>query len=315
MSFFRVPAWAWALVGATHWLCLNRLCASATDLTLERCYSVKTLLAQDTGVLLRLALPTYEHSYHTVTSVSDSWDSFEFNFVNPFARDDYSDSDWEAGEELELEETTDDGDTLHVPALQAQNQKLLGIIREMGARMEAEEQQLEHSVMPMMLKIQAFTKERDSLKALLMQAEHNNVGKDSHVSLAEIQQQFDAYRLTTQGQRETRDCRRSLQDVTGATDTRLDDLTRRNRDLYERFTAGDIEYAELDACNEHVARLEEENRRWQGRNSQLLRKYGCVHPTEFQSLKDEIESLKGEKLAWETERATHTSHSTEQQEI
>jgi hypothetical protein len=40
----------------------------------------------------------------TLTSVSDSWDSFEFDFVNPFARDDYSDSDWEAGEE----ETTDD---------------------------------------------------------------------------------------------------------------------------------------------------------------------------------------------------------------
>jgi hypothetical protein len=42
--------------------------------------------------------------------------------------------------------------------------------------------------------------------------------------------------------------------------------------------------------------------------------YDCIYPTEFQSLKDEIESLKGEKSAWETERATHTSHSTEQQE-
>ncbi len=30
--------------------------------------------------------------------------------------------------------------------------------------------------------------------------------------------------------------------------------------------------AELDASNEHVARLEEENRRWQERNSQLLTK-------------------------------------------
>jgi hypothetical protein len=42
--------------------------------------------------------------------------------------------------------------------------------------------------------------------------------------------------------------------------------------------------------------------------------YDRVDPTEFQSLKDEIESLKGEKSAWETERATHTSQSTEQQE-
>jgi hypothetical protein len=42
--------------------------------------------------------------------------------------------------------------------------------------------------------------------------------------------------------------------------------------------------------------------------------YDRVDPTEFQSLKDEIESLKVEKSAWETERATHTSQSIEQQE-
>jgi hypothetical protein len=42
--------------------------------------------------------------------------------------------------------------------------------------------------------------------------------------------------------------------------------------------------------------------------------YDCVDPTEFQSLEDEIESLKGEKSAWETERATHTSPSAKQQE-
>jgi hypothetical protein len=39
--------------------------------------------------------------------------------------------------------------------------------------------------------------------------------------------------------------------------------------------------------------------------------YDRVDPTEFQSLKDEIEILKREKSAWETERATHL---TEQQE-
>ena len=55
--------------------------------------------------------------------------------------------------------------------------------------------------------------------------------------------------------------------------------------------------AELDARNEHVAQLEEENRRWQERNTQLLIKvclficlvrthtlqYDRVDPTEFQS--------------------------------
>ena len=35
--------------------------------------------------------------------------------------------------------------------------------------------------------------------------------------------------------------------------------------------------------------------------------YDHVDPTEFQSLKDKIESSKGEKSAWETERVTHTS--------
>jgi hypothetical protein len=49
-------------------------------------------------------------SIPTLTSVSDSWDTFEFNFVNPFACDDYSDSDWE---EDVGEETADD--TLQSP--------------------------------------------------------------------------------------------------------------------------------------------------------------------------------------------------------
>jgi hypothetical protein len=35
--------------------------------------------------------------------------------------------------------------------------------------------------------------------------------------------------------------------------------------------------------------------------------YDHVDPTEFQSLKDKIESSKGEKSAWETEWVTHTS--------
>jgi len=42
--------------------------------------------------------------------------------------------------------------------------------------------------------------------------------------------------------------------------------------------------------------------------------YDRVDPTEFQSLKEEIESLKSEKSAWEAELASHASHSTEQQE-
>jgi hypothetical protein len=44
--------------------------------------------------------------------------------------------------------------------------------------------------------------------------------------------------------------------------------------------------------------------------------YDRIEPTEIQWLEDEIESLKREKSAWETEywQATHSSHSTERQE-
>jgi len=42
--------------------------------------------------------------------------------------------------------------------------------------------------------------------------------------------------------------------------------------------------------------------------------YDRVDPTEFQSLKDEVEGLKAEKLAWEAEQATLTEQSTEHQE-
>lgn len=67
--------------------------------------AIQDLLAQDAE---SYDLPT---NIPTFTSVSDSWDSFDFDFVNPFARDDSSDSDsdWEAGEE----ETTND--TLQSP--------------------------------------------------------------------------------------------------------------------------------------------------------------------------------------------------------
>ena len=39
--------------------------------------------------------------------------------------------------------------------------------------------------------------------------------------------------------------------------------------------------------------------------------YDRVDPTEFQSLKDEVEALKTEKSAWEAQQITHTAESTE----
>jgi nucleoprotein TPR len=151
-------------------------------------------------------------------------------------------------EELEADESTVPAENIDevitnnlvlfrsIPALQAQNQKLLGIVREMGAKMEAEEreyrealekeqgeavreaheaitalqEQLETQRHTHDVKIQVFTKERDSLKALLARAERTNSGRDLHgqangapmesdiaKELAEIQQQFDTYRAET----------------------------------------------------------------------------------------------------------------------
>jgi hypothetical protein len=42
--------------------------------------------------------------------------------------------------------------------------------------------------------------------------------------------------------------------------------------------------------------------------------YDRVDPTEFQSLKDEVESLKAEKSAWEAEQTTLAQQSTEYQD-
>jgi nucleoprotein TPR len=245
-----------------------------------------------------------------------------------------------------------------VPALQAQNQKLLGVIREMGAKMEAEEreyrealekeqgeavreahdaittlqEQLDTQRRAHDVKFQAFTKERDSLKALLARAERNNVGKDSHgqtngpasqsdvaKELAEIQEQYDSYRAetgvdsvrlredATAAQREVAqlatqlakanarleiaggtsylalllcsltsnvDRFKMLQEQQTLTLGDLDDLTKRNRDLYERFTTVDIECnrvtgyliaanGQIDQLRNECANLRAEKRIWE----------------------------------------------------
>jgi len=273
-------------------------------------------------------------------------------------------------EELEVDESTAPAENIDevitnnlvlfrsVPALQAQNQKLLGIVREMGAKMEAEEreyrealekeqgeavreaheaitalqEQLETQRHAHGVKIQAFTKERDSLKALLARAERNNVGKDSHrqtngppsqsdiaKELAEIQEQFDAYRAETGvdsvrlredaviAQREVAQLTTQLAranaklEIAGGTPSLalflcsltsdvdrfkmvqeqqtltlrdLDDLTKRNRDLYERFTTVDIE------CNR-------------------VAEYLIAANGQVDQLRNECANLRAEKKIWE----------------
>ncbi|KAJ7236740.1 hypothetical protein B0H12DRAFT_1139991 [Mycena haematopus] len=63
-----------------------------------------------------------------------------------------------------------------------------------------------------------------------------------------------------------------------------------------------VAQAELEARNSQMARLEEENRKWQDRNTQLLSKYDRIDPAEVQSLKDQIEQLKAQVAAAESEK-------------
>ncbi|KAH9056279.1 hypothetical protein EDB87DRAFT_1637584 [Lactarius vividus] len=263
-------------------------------------------------------------------------------------------------EELEADESTpadniDEVITNHlvlfrsVPALQAQNQKLLGIVREMGAKMEAEEreyretlekeqgeavreaheaitalqEQLEAQRRAHDVKMRAFVKERDSLKVLLARAERNSSLKESHgqangeatdsdlqKELAEIQEQFDAYRAetgvdsvrlredTVAAQREvaqlstqlakanakleiTGDRFKMLQEQQSLTLRDFDDVTKRNRDLYERFTAVDIECnrvtedlvaanGKIDQLRNECANLRAEKRIWESVEGRLV---------------------------------------------
>ncbi|KAI0062383.1 hypothetical protein BV25DRAFT_683663 [Artomyces pyxidatus] len=71
--------------------------------------------------------------------------------------------------------------------------------------------------------------------------------------------------------------------------------------------------ADLDAQKGHVSRLEDESRKWQQRNSQLLSKYDRIDPAEVQALRNEIEALKAEKVAWETSTSTNSDESSAQQ--
>jgi nucleoprotein TPR len=121
-----------------------------------------------------------------------------------------------------------------IDGLQEQNQKLLKIVREMGQKLESEEKeyrevmekeqgeaiqeaheamqelaaQLERQKKSSDSIIQAYMKERDTLKAMLARAEKggavngisgqsNGVGSSSDLEkeLTEIQSQFDAYRM------------------------------------------------------------------------------------------------------------------------
>ncbi|KAH9009576.1 hypothetical protein EDB84DRAFT_1571134 [Lactarius hengduanensis] len=221
-------------------------------------------------------------------------------------------------EELEADESTpadniDEVITNHlvlfrsVSALQAQNQKLLGIVREMGAKMEAEEREYRETLEKEQGEAvreahEAITALQEQLEAqrrahdvLLARAERNSSLKESHgqangevmdsdlaKDLAEIQEQFDreVAQLSTQLAKANANwrllgiaskCCRSNNQLTLRD---LDDVSKRNRDLYERFTSVDIECnrvtedliaanGKMDQLRNECANLRAEKRIWE----------------------------------------------------
>ncbi|KAF5382472.1 hypothetical protein D9615_003024 [Tricholomella constricta] len=74
-----------------------------------------------------------------------------------------------------------------------------------------------------------------------------------------------------------------------------------------------IAQAELQACKAQLARLEDEGRRWQERNAQLLSKYDRIDPAEVAALREEIEQLKAQKEDLEKQKADVEQVSSERQ--
>ncbi|KAI0953616.1 hypothetical protein AcW1_007790 [Taiwanofungus camphoratus] len=263
-------------------------------------------------------------------------------------------------EDLEQDERTKPADNIEavitnnlvlfrsIPQLQEQNQRLLKIVRELGSKMESEEKeyrdalereqgeavkeaheaikqlqgQLESLKKSSEVTIQAYMKERDSLRSMLAR-EHSTsrlptgvngdingrAGRpppqpDLEKELADIQNQFEAYRTemgvdsvrlreeVVAAQREANqlqatlakanakieflnDRHRMIQEQSLMQGHELDNLTKRNQQLYDQYTRIDIE------CN----RITEE----------LMTANGLV-----EQLRNECANLRAEKRIWES---------------
>ncbi|EMD40194.1 hypothetical protein CERSUDRAFT_112402 [Gelatoporia subvermispora B] len=231
-----------------------------------------------------------------------------------------------------------------IPQLQEQNQRLLKMVRELGGKLESEEkdykEQLDreqseaireaHEAMKLLqeqleshkksseVKIQAYMKERDSLKSLLARERaaggrtvvdingHDETfapQSDLAKELQEVQNQYEVYRTeigvdtvrlreeVIAAQREANqlhaalakanakieflnDRHRMAQDQNMMQNRELENLTKRNQQLYDQYTRIDIE------CN----RVSEE----------LLAGNGLV-----EQLRNECANLRAEKKIWE----------------
>ncbi|CCM06215.1 uncharacterized protein FIBRA_08460 [Fibroporia radiculosa] len=263
-------------------------------------------------------------------------------------------------DELDLDENTRPAENIEavitnnlvlfrsIPQLQEQNQKLLKIVRELGSKMESEEkeyrdalekeqseavreaheaikqlqEQLESHKKSGEVTIQAYMKERDSLRAMLsrdrsteqpppmvngdVHSELDSSGSHSHLEkeLAEVHSQFEAYKAemgvdsgrlreeVLTAQREAgrlgaalakanaqveflNERHRMIQEQSIAQSRELDNMSKRNQQLYDQYTRIDIE------CN----RVSEE----------LLTANSIT-----EQLRSECANLRAEKKIWES---------------
>ncbi|KAH9936573.1 uncharacterized protein B0H18DRAFT_974482 [Fomitopsis serialis] len=225
-----------------------------------------------------------------------------------------------------------------IPQLQEQNQKLLRVVRDLGAKMESEEkeyrdalereqseavreaheaikqlqEQLESQAKNSEVTIQAYMKERDSLRTMLSRERsgqpaaipNGDVNDDLEKELAEVQSQFEAYKNemgvdsvhvrdeAVLAQREANQLRislakanakveflderhRMIQEQSVVQGRELDSLSKRNQALYDQYMRIDIE------CN----RVSEDLHIANGHVDQL---------------RNECANLRAEKKIWQT---------------
>ncbi|KAI0081625.1 hypothetical protein K474DRAFT_1635534 [Panus rudis PR-1116 ss-1] len=242
-----------------------------------------------------------------------------------------------------------------IPQLQEQNQKLLKIVRELGAKMEAEEkeyreqlekeqseavqeahqaikllqEQLENQKKSADITIQAYIKERDALKSTLARERASGAGRgvngDTAVAmsgvepgpssggteeLVQVQSQFEAYKTeigvdtvrlreeVLTAQREAgkaaadlakanakieylTDRNRMLQDQVTMQSREVDNLARRNQEMYDQYTRVDIEFSRVsedllsvksvaEQLRNECANLRAEKKIWESVQSRLV---------------------------------------------
>ncbi|KAH7885445.1 hypothetical protein F5I97DRAFT_1885511 [Phlebopus sp. FC_14] len=230
-----------------------------------------------------------------------------------------------------------------IPALQEQNQKLLKIVRELGAKMEAEEKeyrealeqeqseavreahdaiqdlasQLERQKKSSETTIQAYMKERDTLKAMLARAERsiphavngdvNGVAPPppNHLvaELEDVQAQFESYKAEmgmdavklredlTQAHRDLGQANAAL----AKANAKIDYLNERQRMTQEQLTLQSRDLDNLTSRNQqlydHQARLDIDRERVMDELS--------TAKSDLEQLRNESANLRAEKKIWE----------------